>query len=336
MKAYGHNQHYRILVMELLGPSLDTLFYYNNDKFSLKTSCMIGLQILDRIEYVHSRRIIHCDIKPGNFAIGRDDKKSHIIYIIDFGFAKKFWNPTTKCHIPFIKGKRLTGTAKYASINTLSGYEPSRRDDLESIAYLIIYFIKGRLPWQGLRHLSKDDRNRKILEKKKNTSSQELCHGCPKELEIFVDYIKNLGFTEVPDYDYLRQLLKIIMAKNNMNIDYYFDWDEEDPNISKDDIIYKNNYHIEYNGKKEWLIRDNDIVDEQISKAKNDVNAYSKQGLVRYNPPCFRGSVMNPSVNYNIPNFNTISNSRNSNRLHSLRLNSAKYISIRKNSIICK
>ena len=188
--------------MELLGPSLDTLFYYHNDKFSLKTSCMIGLQILDRIEYIHSRRIIHCDIKPGNFAIGRDDNKSHIIYVIDFGFAKKFWNPTTKCHIPFIKGKRLTGTAKYASVNTLSGYEPSRRDDLESIAYLIIYFIKGRLPWQGLRHISKDERNRRILEKKKNISSQELCSGCPKELEIFIDYIKNLGFTEVPDYHY--------------------------------------------------------------------------------------------------------------------------------------
>ena len=203
---------------------------------------MIGLQILDRIEYIHSRRIIHCDIKPGNFAIGGEDKKSHIIYIIDFGFAKKYWNPTTKCHIPFIKGKRLTGTAKYASVNTLSGYEPSRRDDLESVAYLIIYFIKGRLPWQGFRHINKEERNRRILETKKKISSEELCSGCPKELEVFIDYIKHLGFTEVPDYDYLRQILKNIMEKNNLNLDYYFDWDEEDPHISKDDIIYKNNH----------------------------------------------------------------------------------------------
>jgi serine/threonine protein kinase len=331
MKAYGHNQIYNILVMELLGPSLDTLFYYNNDKFSLKTSCMIGLQILDRIEYVHSRRIIHCDIKPGNFAIGRDDNKSHIIYIIDFGFAKKFWNPTTKCHIPFIKGKRLTGTAKYSSINTLSGYEPSRRDDLESIAYLIIYFIKGRLPWQGLRHTNKEERNRKILEKKKNISSQELCSGCPKELEIFIDYIKNLGFTEVPDYDYLRQLIKIIMTKNNMSLDYYFDWDEEDPNISKDDIIYKNNYHIEYNGKKEWLIRNNDIAHEQISKEKNDINICTKLVSLRHRVPYYRNGGKNSSVNFNLAGYKTFSSSYND-----LRINSAKYVSCRKNSIICK
>jgi serine/threonine protein kinase len=292
---------------------------------------MIGLQILDRIEYVHSRRIIHCDIKPGNFAIGRDDNKSHIIYIIDFGFAKKFWNPTTKCHIPFIKGKRLTGTAKYSSINTLSGYEPSRRDDLESIAYLIIYFIKGRLPWQGLRHTNKEERNRKILEKKKNISSQELCSGCPKELEIFIDYIKNLGFTEVPDYDYLRQLIKIIMAKNNMSLDYYFDWDEEDPNISKDDIIYKNNYHIEYNGKKEWLIRNNDIAHEQISKEKNDINICTKLVSLRHRVPYYRNGGKNSSVNFNLAGYKTFSSSYND-----LRINSAKYVSCRKNSIICK
>ena len=328
MKTYGHNQQYNILVMELLGPSLDTLFYYNNDKFSLKTSCMIGLQILDRIEYIHSRRIIHCDIKPGNFAIGGEDKKSHIIYIIDFGFAKKYWNPTTKCHIPFIKGKRLTGTAKYASVNTLSGYEPSRRDDLESVAYLIIYFIKGRLPWQGFRHINKEERNRRILETKKKISSQELCSGCPKELEVFIDYIKHLGFTEVPDYDYLRQILKNIMEKNNLNLDYYFDWDEEDPHISKDDIIYKNNYHIEYNGKKEWLIRNSDIAVEQISKEKNDVNICSKPILVRYKVPYYRNSCKKPSMDINYKTFNS--------SYSNLGINNAQYVSCRKNSIICK
>ena len=161
-----------------------------------------------------------------------------------------------------------------------------------------------------------------------------MCSGCPKELEIFVDYIKNLGFTEVPDYDYLRQLLKIIMSKSNMSLDYYFDWDEEDPNISKDDIIYKNNYHIEYNGKKEWLIRNNDIANEQISKEKNDINRCSIQSLVRCKVPNMRiRNDINSSVNFNLPNNKTFSSSYNN---LSLNLYTDRYVSCRKNSIICK
>ena len=187
--------------MELLGQSLEDLFQAQNKSFSIKTACMLGIQMVDRLEYLHSRKIIHRDIKPDNFCMGRG-LKSHIVYILDFGLAKKYWSSSHKCHIPFITGKKLTGTARYASINALGGGEQSRKDDLESVGYIIMYFIKGSLPWQGLKVNRKEDRYKKIWEKKKQTSSKELCNGFPKELENFIEYTRNLKFTEVPDYNY--------------------------------------------------------------------------------------------------------------------------------------
>ena len=314
MKMYGCNHDYNILVMELLGPSLETLFQSIYKNFSLKTVCMIGIQILDRIEYVHSRKIIHRDIKPDNFVIGEDDK-SHIIYILDFGLAKKYWNSSSKSHIPYIEGKRLTGTARYASINALSGCEQSRRDDLESIAYILMYFLKGRLPWQGIKVGNKDERYRKILEKKKSTSSKELCDGFPREMEIFVNYTKNLEFTEVPDYDYLRRLLKNILVKIKESIDFYYDWEEEKPNIEKDNIIYTNNYHIEYNGKNEWLIRN-----------KNRNNRYhnsNSRSIKKLNNVIYVNNVAKVNNIYSKPVFaiNQIPSNKNNNNIASLNIN---------------
>ena len=238
--------------MELLGQSLENLFQAQNKSFSIKTACMLGIQMVDRIEYIHSRKIIHRDIKPDNFVIGRG-LKSHIVYVLDFGLSKKFWSSSHKCHIPFCRGKKLTGTARYASINALSGCEQSRRDDLESIGYIIMYFIRGSLPWQGLKVNRKEDRYKKICEKKKETSAKDLCSGFPSEFESFVSYTRGLQFTEVPNYNYLRNLLKSIIKKSGSSIDFYYDWCTSKPNIKPDDPIYTNDYKIEYNGSHEWL-----------------------------------------------------------------------------------
>ena len=255
-----------ILIMELLGQSLENLFQSQNRSFSIKTACMLGIQMVDRLEYIHSKKIIHRDIKPDNFVMGRG-LKSHIVYILDFGLAKKFWSSSHKCHIPFCRGKKLTGTARYASINALSGCEQSRRDDLESVGYIIMYFVRGSLPWQGLKINKKDDRYKKICEKKKETSAKDLCAGFPKELETFVSYTRNLKFTELPNYEYLRILLKTVINNLGSTIDFFYDWCKTNPNIRPDDPIFTNNYKIEYNGPHEWL--NNNNINDDLGESEN-------------------------------------------------------------------
>ncbi len=299
--------------MELLGPSLENLFQLNNQLFSLKTACMLGIQMIDRIEYIHSKKIIHRDIKPDNFVIGRK-KKSHIVYVLDFGLAKKFWSSTNKCHIPFTTGKKLTGTARYASINALSGYEQGRRDDLESIAYIILYFLKGSLPWQGLKISNKENRYKKICEKKRKISNKQLCEGLPKELETFISYVRNLEFTELPNYNYLKQLLKTILSKNNLCIDYYFDWDKESPNIDEDNIIYTNDYHIEYNGKNEWLKNKDEKFNKKMEKASN---IYSKPKVsLNLTPSIIKNSKTITSISTNLQQVKTADNSNSGSRIN--------------------
>ena len=161
----GSQGNYNILIMDLLGPSLEDLFNYCKRKFTLLTSLMIIDQMLSRIEFIHSRNFIHRDVKPDNFLIGKGNKKFQI-YAIDFGLAKKFRDSKSGMHIPYKDGKNLTGTARYASVNTHLGIEQSRRDDIEALAYIFIYFMKGNLPWQGLKAKNMKEKYEKIKEKK--------------------------------------------------------------------------------------------------------------------------------------------------------------------------
>ena len=207
---------------------------------------MIGIQMLDRLEFIHSKNIIYRDIKPDNFVLGLDNK-SHIIYILDFGLSKKFRSSRTHQHIKFSVNKKLTGTARYASINALKGWEQSRRDDLEAIGYVLLYFLRGSLPWQGLHVNKGEDRYKKILQKKKGTSAEDLCKGFPNEFVEYINYTRNLEFEADPDYKFLRNLLTTVLEKQNSQFDFYYDWLIEKPNITDEIAVeryIKNNPEI--------------------------------------------------------------------------------------------
>ena len=222
IKSYGYSGNYNVLVMQLLDKSLEDLFN-KYTKFSIKTTAMLGYQMVNILQYIHERHIIHRDIKPDNFVMGAKELNARL-YLLDFGLAKKYRSSRTLVQYPCIKKKKLTGTARYASIHALEAYEQSRRDDLESVGYVLMYFLRGELPWQGLKANSKEDRYKKILDKKKETSSSELCRNYPTEFYQYVEYTKNLKYEEDPDYEMLKKLFSDVIMKRNEKMDYVYDW----------------------------------------------------------------------------------------------------------------
>ena len=233
------NKFNNVLIMEMLGPSLEKLFNKNKKKFSLLTIVMIMEQLLYRIEYIHSKNLVHRDIKPDNFLIGKGDK-NNIIYVIDLGLSKKYKESKTGMHIPYRDGKYLTGTARYASINTHLGIEQTRRDDIEALGYMMIYFMKGHLPWQGMVSSNPDKKYDKIKKLKIKLKLEELCAGLPKETITFIQYARDMRYEDKPNYSHLRGLMRKIAAKNGLKMDYNkFDWIVKENNITEDEIQEK-------------------------------------------------------------------------------------------------
>ncbi|XP_029654342.1 casein kinase I-like [Octopus sinensis] len=220
---YVEENCHNILVIDLLGPSIEELFNFCHRRFNLKTVLMLADQMLERLEYVHSRCFIHRDIKPDNFLMG-PGRYSDRLYLIDFGLAKKYKSATSGIHIPYRDDKSLTGTARYASINAHMGIEQSRRDDLESMGYVLMYMIRGNLPWQGLQAPTKKEKYERISEKKRSTSIESLCHGFPDEFALYLNYCRSLLFEKRPDYNYLRQLFQNLLRRMGFYHDFSYQW----------------------------------------------------------------------------------------------------------------
>uniref|UniRef100_A0A1I8GA46 non-specific serine/threonine protein kinase n=1 Tax=Macrostomum lignano TaxID=282301 RepID=A0A1I8GA46_9PLAT len=215
IKWCGTEGDYNVMVMELLGPSLEDLFNFCGRKFRLKTVLLLADQLLNRVEFIHSKNFIHRDVKPDNFLMGLG-KKGNLVYIIDFGLAKKYRDSRTHQHIPYRENKNLTGTARYAS--------QARRDDMEALGYVFLYFLRGALPWQGLRANTKRQKYERISEKKMQTQVESLCQGYPAEFVTYLNFCRSLRFDDKPDYSYLRQLFRNLFHREGFTYDYVFDW----------------------------------------------------------------------------------------------------------------
>jgi serine/threonine protein kinase len=209
-----------------MGPSLESLFKRCGKKFSLKTVLMVGDQMLRAIEYVHNSGLLHRDIKPHNFLVGRGENHKRI-YIIDFGVSTQYIDPRTKEHYIYTSNNGLVGTAHYVSVNTHLGDQQSRRDDLESIGYVLVRFLKGSLPWQSIKVKSVEERNEKITQMKIQTSPEVLCAGLPREFRQFFEYVRRLRYDEIPRYHWIRQTFNSLFIKSGYVNDGVFDWDEE-------------------------------------------------------------------------------------------------------------
>ncbi len=330
----NQNLH-NFLVEPLLGKSLFDIFK-EQGRFTLSDICIISLQIIDRIQLVHSKGLIHGDIKPDNFLIGRNDK--NVIYLIDFGLSKKYKDNKGN-HINFCSTKKFLGTAIFSSDNALRGFEQSRRDDLESIAYMIIYFMKGILPWQKITGLNTIEKCLNIYKARKNIGLEILCNNLPKQILEFIKYVKNLEFGQEPDYNYLRRLIntmikEIKIFKLNSLI---LSWNKfPDKKYSKNQInplekkssMPERFHHDEYGyefkesfnkniikkGNKANLSFDNDI-NYKTNKNMQKNDKYNKFNTVAIN-----------EINYEDINFKISKADKKSNSLGNLKIITKKFL----------
>lgn len=218
LRSYGTEGKFNYMVIDLLDKSLEDMRITCGNTLSLKTVLVLGIQMLKRIECVHLEGIIHRDIKPDNFLIKNNNNQ---IYLIDFGLSKRYLDSFDK-HIKINTGRKLMGTARYASINVHNGITPSRRDDIESIGYVLLYLLIGYLPWQSIKADTREKRYKLIGKIKKETDLWNISKDIPGELIIFINYCRNLSFSEKPNYNYLKNLLGNLFKLHGFTTDVIY------------------------------------------------------------------------------------------------------------------
>ena len=248
---------------------------------------MITIQLIERIKHVHDNNYIHRDIKPQNFLVGKDNT-AKTIYILDFGLAKRYRDEHTHIHIPLKENRNLTGTARYASCNAHNGLEQSRRDDMESIAYVILYFFKGKLPWQGLKCKDKNEKYAKIKEMKMSMTPEKLCEGFPIEFAKYLTAVKKLGFEEEPAYKSYIQMFMNLFKSKDFEMDYLYDWVtvKNNTNVLKEASLMKSE---DYSKQADSSKKNEENIDSTIKGNNNDTQAMGNN----------QQNVINDMKNYN-------------------------------------
>ena len=281
--SYGKRKNYTVLVEPLLGQNLFNVFINNNMCFPLEDICLMSIQFIERIHFVHSNFIIHRDIKPDNFLIGRDDP--NIIYLVDFGLSKKYRSSKTKKHVQFSITGKLTGTIRFSSPNAIRGGEQSRKDDLVSIGYMIIFLMKKKLPWQNIKAKNDVERYIKIYRMKKQLKAEMLCQNLPEEMTRYMRYVLHLGFEENPNYKLLADLFKSILKKNKLDYEkLLFSWIKPS-DIAK--IKKKADLHKRKSSSRERLLKkisqNLDIKQRELS-SDPDNNSYDTASKTKIGP----------------------------------------------------
>ena len=247
----GKTKNSIILIEEKLGPSLYDLFIENKRKFSLNEICCIGIQCIERLKGIHSKNYVHRNIKPENFKIGLNDP--HVIYLQNFYLCEKFKSSTTNKHAKLTLTNKIVGTERYGSVDALRGLRQGRKDDLESLCYMLIYFFLGKLPWQDIKAETEGEKYKKLLNEKKKFNIENYKDTIPKEFRTIFKLIKNLKFDEQPKYSLYIRLLQKIREENQCFDQTDFFWIKKNKDIK--DKIKKNNIKIKKEGFRERLFQ---------------------------------------------------------------------------------
>ena len=315
--SYGHIKKYNILIESLLDKSLYQYFFLENKNCNVSDICLIGLQLLDRFEWIHSKDIVYRDVKPENFLFGINDP--NVIYIIDFGLCRKYRSSKTGKHIlPRYTGS-ISGTMRFISPNVIKGKHPSRRDDLISLGYVLIYLLKRELPWDmKIDNLTKEIYLELIYLKQTNGCGK-LFNGLPQELIDYIKYTRNLKFEQDPDYPYLRSFLLKVLFRMKINYKTLtFSWIKSEKQnllgIPKNRCLKKSSTHnriykniMENSIKKKRVERSQEVSD---NRNKNNISINNNIPISTMEK--IPKNIFNIRSNYN--NYNTITSNNSLNK----------------------